>query len=229
MIKSKILERLDVSNDYWKQFEVQNVTTQKQMGLFEIENIDNPNVCTIAVNPKEYFEKFKNKDVNKKHKGVKKGTHGMMFDNYAQRIKRLRYDLDQFQTSESISQKRLQVENTNMKMKTITKCKFARINDKRYYFSDGIVSLPFGHPLLNKVRNYKKRMTKIHEQIEKEKDTILKYENEAVMQNERLQVLRSIFSQPLVYYDLTSHQITKVKRGLDFVTTKDYILNSHWL
>ena len=72
-------------------------------------------------------------------------------------------------------------------------------------------------------------MTKIHEQIEKEKDTILKYENEAVMQNERLQVLRSIFSQPLVYYDLTSHQITKVKRGFDFVTTKDYILNSHWL
>ena len=229
MIKSKILERLDVSNDFWKQFEVQNVTTQKQMGLFEIENIDNPNVCTIAVNPKEYFEKFKNKDINKKHKGVKKGTHGMTFDNYAQRIKRLRYDLDQFQTSEYISQKRLQVENTNMKMKTITKCKFARINDKRYCFSDGIVSLPFGHPLLNKVRNYKKQMTKIHEQIERERDTILKYENEAVMQNERLRVLRSIFSQPLVYYDLTSHQIIKVKRGFDFVTKKDYILNSHWL
>ena len=46
------------------------------MGLFEIEHIDNPNVCTIAVNPKEYFEKFKNKDINKKHKGVRKGTRG---------------------------------------------------------------------------------------------------------------------------------------------------------
>ena len=34
IIKSKILDRLDVSNEFWKQFEVQNVTTQKQMGLF---------------------------------------------------------------------------------------------------------------------------------------------------------------------------------------------------
>ena len=80
----------------------------------------------------------------------------MMFENYAQRIKRLRHDLDQSEPIESITQKRLQVHNTNMKMKTITKCKFARINDKRYYFSDAIVSLPFGHPLLEKVRKYKK-------------------------------------------------------------------------
>ena len=29
------------------------------MGLYEIENIDNPNICTIAVNPKENFEKIK--------------------------------------------------------------------------------------------------------------------------------------------------------------------------
>ena len=31
------------------------------MGLYEIENIDNVNICTIAVNPKEYFEKLKNR------------------------------------------------------------------------------------------------------------------------------------------------------------------------
>ena len=30
------------------------------MGLYEIHNIDNPNICTSAINPKEYFEKFKN-------------------------------------------------------------------------------------------------------------------------------------------------------------------------
>ena len=72
MTKSKILDRLDVSDEYWKQFNVYNANTKKQMGLFEIEHIDNPNVCTIAVNPKEYFEKFKNRDINKKHKGVRK-------------------------------------------------------------------------------------------------------------------------------------------------------------
>ena len=153
----------------------------------------------------------------------------MMFENYAQRIKRLRCDLDQSEPPEKIRQKRLEVHNTNMKMKTVAKVKFARLNDKRYYFSDGIVSLPFGHPLLNKVREYKKQLTKIHEQIEKEKETILKYENEAVMQNERLKILRCIFSQPLVYYNLNSHKLTDVKRGFKYVTTKDYILNSHWL
>ena len=120
MVKSKILDRLDLSNEFWKQFDVQNVTTKKQMGLFEIENIDNPNVCTIAVNPKEYFEKFKNRDINKKHKGVKRGTRGMMFENYAQRIKRLRHDLNKSESVESIKQKRLEVRNTNMKMTTIT-------------------------------------------------------------------------------------------------------------
>ena len=229
MTKSKILERLDVSNEYWKQYNVYNAATKKQMGLFEIEHIDNPNVCTIAVNPKEYFEKFKNKDINKKHKGVRKGARGMMFENYANRIKRLRYDLNISQSVENIKQKRFQIRNNDMKMTSINKVKFARLNDKRYYFSDGIVSLLFGHILLEKVRQYKKQLTKIHEQIDNEKNKILQLENEAVMQNERLRIPRSIFSQPLVYFDLHSHELAEVKRAFKFATTKDYILNSHWL
>ena len=48
-----------------------NLNLKKQMGLYEIENIDNANICTIAVNPKEYFEKLKNRSINKKHKVVK--------------------------------------------------------------------------------------------------------------------------------------------------------------
>ena len=229
MKQSKILDRLDVSDKYWEQFNVYNANTKKQMGLFEIEHIDNPNVCTIAVNPKEYFEKFKNKDINKKHKGVRKGTRGMLFENYANQIKRLRYDLDISPSVQRIKQKRSEVRNTNMKMTTVNKVKFARLNDKRYYFSDGIVSLPFGHILLGKVRQYKKQLTKIHKQIDNEKDAILQLENEAVMQNERLRILRCIFSQPLVYFDLHSHQLTEVKRAFKYATTKDYILNSHWL
>ena len=229
MVKSKILDRLDVSDEYWKQYNVYNATTKKQMGLFEIEHIDNPNVCTIAVNPKEYFEKFKNKDINKKHKGVRKGTRGMMFENYANRIKRLRFDLNISPSCESIIQKRFEVRNTEMKMMPVNKVKFARLNDKRYYFSDGIVSLPFGHILLEKTRKYKKQLSKIHEQIDNEKDAILKLENDAVMQNERLRILRSIFSQPLVYFDLHSHELAEVKRAFKYATTKDYILNSYWL
>ena len=56
------------------------------MGLYEIQNIDNPNICTIAINPKEYFEKFKNRKINKKHKGVRRDTPGMNFESYAENI-----------------------------------------------------------------------------------------------------------------------------------------------
>ena len=43
-----------------------------------------------------------------------------------------------------------------MTMTSVNKITFTSINDKRYYGSDGIVSLPFGHRLLNKVIEYKK-------------------------------------------------------------------------
>ena len=69
---SKIAKRLDVSDKFWKQFDLHDPTTKKVMGLYEIENLDNQNICTIAINPKEYIEKFKNRSINKKHKGVRK-------------------------------------------------------------------------------------------------------------------------------------------------------------
>ena len=50
-----------------------------------------------------------------------------------------------------------------MKMKSVNKTQFAGLNDKRYYFHDGIVSLPFGHFLLEKVRKEKeKHRSKLH-------------------------------------------------------------------
>ena len=57
---------------------------KKLVGLYEVESIDNPNMITIAVNPKGYFEKFCDKQFNKKHKGVKKDTEGMNFETYAE-------------------------------------------------------------------------------------------------------------------------------------------------
>ena len=54
MKKSKIFDRIDLSDDFWEQFGIQNKKLKKQVGLFEIENINKPNVITIALNPKEY-------------------------------------------------------------------------------------------------------------------------------------------------------------------------------
>ena len=229
MINSELLKRLDVSDDFWRKFNVQDKTKKKEMGLFEIESIDNPNICTIAVNPKEYFEQFKDKNINKKHKGVRKNTKGMDFQRYADRIKDLRLDLKSNICQEKVVQKRLQVKNTEMIMTSSNKVKFAQINDKRYYFSDGIVSLPFGHPLLENVRKYKKSFKDIKLVIEEEKEQLLKDENDAVNLNERLRILRTIYTQPFRYYTLkTNRPFISTQRNI-ITPTKKYILNSHWL
>ena len=87
---SKIAKRLDISDRFWEQFEMYNDNTKKVMGLYEIENVDNQNICTIPINQKENFEKLKNRKMNKKHKGVRKDTAGMFFESYANRISKLR-------------------------------------------------------------------------------------------------------------------------------------------
>ena len=61
-----------MSGDFWERFNVQDKSKKKQVRLYEIENIENPNLVTIAINPKEYFEKYRDYSINKKHKGVKK-------------------------------------------------------------------------------------------------------------------------------------------------------------
>ena len=38
-----------------------------------------------------------------------------------------------------------------MVLEQVEKSKLAQINDERYYFSDGIVSLPFSHPFLDEI------------------------------------------------------------------------------
>ena len=65
MITSKVFDRLDLSPDFWKQFDVQNKKSKKQVGLLEIENIDKPNIITITLNPKEYYERFNDHSDNK--------------------------------------------------------------------------------------------------------------------------------------------------------------------
>ena len=57
------------------------------MGLYNTENIDNPNICTFIVNPKEYLGKLKNRSIHKKHTWVSQDMPGMNFESYAERIK----------------------------------------------------------------------------------------------------------------------------------------------
>ena len=136
--KSETKNSLDTSHGYYKKFSIHNGNLRKQMGLYKVENIDNPNVCTIVVNPKEYFEKFRNKSINKKHKGVIKDTKEcaskITLTEYEKQIKNL--------NKKKMIQKGFQVKNTEMKMTAVNKVQFASLNNKRYYSLNGITSLP---------------------------------------------------------------------------------------
>ena len=115
-----------------------------------------------------------------------------------------------------------------MMMTRLNKVQFASLNNKRYYFSDGIVSLPFGHLSLFELRDYKKSLLEIDTVIKEEKDKLLQLENKMVNNNKRLRILPSIFSQPITYYNLKSNKRSTIKR-FDYTTTPNYILNLMWL
>ena len=45
-------------------------------------------------------------------------------------------------------------------MVSVNKTQFAGLNDKRFYFRDGIVSLPFGHYLLEDFKKTNRNLNK---------------------------------------------------------------------
>ena len=138
MLKSKVFDRLDLLAEFYEEFNCRNEDLRKRVGLFEIESIDKSNVITIALNPKEYYEHFIDHSDNKKHKGLKKPTLGMDFDSYSTRLSDLTKYSNEFLTKpnkvEQIDQKRFQVINESMQMKSVSKVQFGQLNDKSFFF-----------------------------------------------------------------------------------------------
>ena len=175
MIKSKIFSRLDLSDDFWDQFGVQNEKLKKQVGLFEIENINKVNIIMTALNPKECYEKFEDHSDNKKHKGLKKSTAGMDFDSYSERLSDLnKFSKEYIEKPKKNQQKRFQIINDSMQMKEVSKKQFGKLNSKRFYISNGIISLPYGHPSLENMRKEKQKNRLIHKKIQEKKYEYLK-------------------------------------------------------
>ena len=47
-----------------------------------------------------------------------------------------------------------------MEKTIVIKNKFCQLNDKRFYFPDRFVSLPFHHPILSKIDEFKQKKAK---------------------------------------------------------------------
>ena len=68
---------------FWDNFGIRNEKLKKKLGYYEIESIENTCQIVLAINPKEYYEKFRDLNANKKHKRMKKGSSEMEFENFA--------------------------------------------------------------------------------------------------------------------------------------------------
>ena len=153
----------------------------------------------------------------------------MDFDSYSSRLSDLTEYYSEFVTKpnpvKQIEQKRFQIINKSMQMKSVSKVQFGQLNDKRFYFANGILSLPYGHPLLEKVRKQKDKYRDIHKVIQTKKEQFLKEETKVIENIPRLNILNQIFNQVPLIYELES-ETNFLKSGWN--TTKDYIKNGSW-
>ena len=109
--------------------------------------------------------------------------------------------------------------------KSVSKVQFGQLNDKRFYFANGILSLSYGHPLLEKVRKQKDKYRDIHKVIQTKKEQFLKEETKVIENIPRLNILNQIFNQVPLIYEVES-ETNFLKSGWN--TTKDYIKNGSW-
>ena len=108
-----------------------------------------------------------------------------------------------------------------MQMNTVSKIQFGQLNDKRFYFPNRIVSLPFGYFLFNELRKERGQNRKIHLQIKEKKWEFMKKENEIL--NKNFVFCQTVNGRPSLY-TLKS----EIPALLCLISTKDYITSNYW-
>ena len=80
---------------------------------------------------------------------------------------------------------------------------FSQFNNKRFYFADGITSLPLSHPYLKELNKFKEQKgQRIEKYFQQEKDILLTMENKVQLINERLSFYRQILNGSIQYFPL---------------------------
>ena len=138
----------------------------------------------------------------------------MDFDSYSGRLVDLNEFCRHYLKPKKIEQKMFQIVNESMQMKSVSKVQFSRLNNKRYYFYNGMMSLPFGHPIIDPLRKEKQKYSTIHRKIQEKKYDFLKEEAQVTESNQRMCVLKRRFTQSSMFYILNSNlfAITRLER-----------------
>ena len=116
-----------------------------------------------------------------------------------------------------------------MILETVQKKTLTQLNDKRYYFQCGVVSLPFSHPHFQKNNQYKWcKKQRIEIWFLKEKDVLKKLEKESILKNHRLLTLQTIYDQMPQFMDLeTNNRCNNDIENINFsLSTRRYILGA---
>ena len=124
-------------------------------------------------------------------------------------------------------QDRYLIKKNEMSLEEIEKSKFAPINDKRYHFSDSIVPLPFSHPLLHEIVEFKRnKKQKIELFLKEEKHKLIQMEKFALEKNARTSLYKSILQQKPTFYhlDLLKRSV-EINQNINFSQITSYILN----
>ena len=153
----------------------------------------------------------------------------MDFDSYSNRFSDLTEYSNEFLYNpnkvKQVEQKRFEVKNKSMQMKSVSKVQFGQLNDKRFNFPNGVLSLPYGHPYLEELRKEKHKYRNIHKIIQTKKDDFLKKKSKLLESIPRLNILKQIFTQIPILYELDSN--TKfISSG--WKTSKEFIKNGSW-
>ena len=108
----------------------------------------------------------------------------MNYENYAERIKPL-YDFDTYKKPKADSKNLVRISVKRGEMTTYTiKKKISQLNDKRFYFPSGIISLPFRHKYLEEIDDYKnEKGQRTEKYFSKEKTRLLELENNCLKEN----------------------------------------------
>ena len=173
-----------------------NASLRKKLNMFQFVTNEPCIKQMVAVNPKEYCCLYEDDKLEKRHKGVPKKVN-IEFQTYKDRVHSFEFlkENEKFLKSESVTYKRLAQEKNKTFMKETTKVQLGGINDKVYVFSDGILTLPHGHALLQPIYNESHNKTSVQLQDDAHINKLLELEGDIIEKHPRLKYLRRFYDQ----------------------------------
>ena len=172
--------------------------------IFTFEQIGKTIKLCLATNPKEYLEEADEDDeedtaIFLKHKGIKKDSKGMYGTEYKKRLhsfSQLKQHFASFAAS-TIVQTRLKKHLGDITMITMNKNGLSQLNDKVYYFENGLMSMPHNHPDLKRIVDYRAGKS-VDELLNHEIETkTLEYEDEIILKTKHLRYYSSIMNHQM--------------------------------